>query len=143
VWRFKGATLTGQDVASLPFDLTSDLKDVVITYTDQDARISGTVAADDLKQAPFVVLLFPIDTAAWVDYGRGNPRVQQAMAEANGSFSLHAPPAGMYALVAIPDDQAAEWQNPAVLARLLPLADQVEVRDGQSLTHPLHVRSVR
>jgi hypothetical protein len=142
-WYLKSATLNGQDVMSTPFDLTTDMKDVVITYTDQETRLSGTVAADDPKQAPFAVLLFPIDANAWVDYGRGNPRVQQVMAEANGSFSLHAPPAGTYALIAIPDDQSADWQNPAVLARLLPLADQIEVRDGQPLTHALRARSLR
>jgi hypothetical protein len=65
------------------------------------------------------------------------------MAGANGSFTLPAPPAGTYALVAIPDDQAGDWQNPAVLARLLPLADHIEVRDGQPLTHPLRARSLR
>ena len=144
VWHLKGATLNGQDIMSTPFDLTTDMKDVVITYTDQAASVTGTVSSDDPKQAPFAVILFPSDANAWVDYGRGNPRVQMVTAGANGTFTLAGqPPAGTYALVAIPDDEADDWQNPAVLARLLPFADQIEIRDGQPLTHALHVRSLR
>lgn len=142
-WYYSGATLNGHDISDTPFDLTSDQSDVVITYTDQVTSVTGTVTADDPKQAPFAVLLFPIDANLWVDYGRTSRRVISTTVGANGSFTLRAPPAGRYALIAIPDDQSTNWQNPAILARLLELADQIDVRQGQPLTHPLRARSLR
>jgi hypothetical protein len=60
-----------------------------------------------------------------------------------GAFSLPLPPPGDYHLVAIPDEQADEWQNPEVLTRLAALAERVRVREDMPLTTPLTLRRLR
>ena len=140
-WTFKGATHEGRDVAYAPFDLSGDLDDVVITFTDRPTTFSGTVqASEDRQAARAVVLVFPTEPSGWVDYGRNSRRVQMAIPSSSGAFSLPSPPAGEYYVIAIPAAQAEGWQNPAVLRDLAAQADRVQVRDGQSLTHQLRFR---
>jgi hypothetical protein len=55
---------------------------------------------------------------------------------------MPAPPPGEYRLVAIPDEQAADWQNPAFLARAAAVADRITVHDDESVTHDLRTRSL-
>jgi hypothetical protein len=115
----------------------------VITFTDHPMTLQGSVTADDPKRAPFAVIIFPPDPASWTDFGHGSRRVRLTTASGTGTFALPAPPPGQYCLVAIPDDEADDWQNPAILAKLLALADRIEVKDGEPLTHALHVRDLR
>ena len=95
-WTFAGATANGQDISDTPFDLESDLSDVVITFTDHPVTVKGIVTGDDPKDAPYAVIIFPSDSKAWVDFGRGSRRVHMAWTDARGSFTLAAPPPGEY-----------------------------------------------
>jgi hypothetical protein len=56
---------------------------------------------------------------------------------------MPAPPDGEYLLVAIPDAQASDWANPAMLQRLAEIAEAIQVRDGQPLTRTLPLRRLR
>jgi hypothetical protein len=139
-WTMKSATHQGRDLSDTPFDLTSDLDDVVITFTDRPATIGGTVQGSQGQPGRrAVVLLFPADPAGWVDYGGNSRRVQSATASATGAYSMPAPPMGEYFLIAVPDAESDGWRNPAVLGDLAARADRVQVRDGQSLTHALRI----
>jgi hypothetical protein len=89
------------------------------------------------------VLIFPVSAAEWVDYGRNSRRMSSAPVSTVGAFSLPLPPPGDYHLVAIPDEQADEWQNPEVLTRLAALAERVRVREDMPLTTPLTLRRLR
>jgi hypothetical protein len=60
-----------------------------------------------------------------------------------GKFTLPAPPPGEYFLVAVSDEQASDWQNPAFLEKLAPFADRINVSDGQSITRALRTRRVQ
>lgn len=142
-WTFKGATADGQDIADTVLDVKGDLSDVVLTFTDHPTTVQGSVTAEDPKRGPFAVIIFPPDPASWIDFGSTSRRVRLTNASETGTFTLPAPPAGEYCLVAIPDDEAGDWQNPAVLARLLPLADRIDVKDGQPVTHALRVRTLQ
>ena len=87
------------------------------------------------------MLLFPSDPARWVDYGRSTRRLR-LIPTSGGSFSTPAPPVGDYLLIALPESQTTDWQNPQFLKRAAALADRIAVRDGQSLTHTLRTRSL-
>jgi len=140
-WTFVSATYQGHDVSDTPLDLTTDVEDVLLLFTDQTGRITGTVEADPGGTAAgAAVLLFPSDSAAWVDYGRSSRRVREVSVGPKGTFTLPTPPAGDYDLVAIPDEQAADWQNPAFLSRVSAIADHITVKPGESITHSLHLR---
>jgi hypothetical protein len=55
---------------------------------------------------------------------------------------MPSPPPGQYLLIALPESQLGDWQDPEFLKRTAPLADRIVVRDGQPLTHPLRTRSL-
>jgi protocatechuate 3,4-dioxygenase beta subunit len=143
-WTFDRAVYQGRDVSETPIDLVSDLDDVVLMFTDHPARISGTVERTDAERPDGAdVLLFPVDPAGWVDYGRTSRCVRMVPSGPTGAYSLSAPPGGDYYLAAIPDDQAADWRDPAFLRKVSALADRITVSDGQPVTHTLHVRRLQ
>ena len=143
-WTFVSATYEGVDVSETPLDLTTDVEGVLLVFTDHTGTITGTVEPDPGGTATgAAVLLFPSDAAAWVDYGRSSRRVREVSAGPKGTFTLPTPPPGEYDLVAIPDEQAADWQNPAFLARVSAIADHITVKPGESVTHSLHLRRVQ
>lgn len=140
-WTFAGATYQGRDISDTPFDLTADISDVVIAYTDHPDHITGTVQGlDGQPGTNYVALLFPADPAGWTDYGRTSRRVRSVRVSAAGTFTLPAPPPGQYCLLAIPENEADGWQNPATLARLSAGADRIQVREGEPLAVTLQVR---
>jgi hypothetical protein len=143
-WTFEGATHNGRDISETPIDLTSDLDDVVIVYTDHSPRVTGTVEfGEGEAMGGADVLLFPADPAGWVDYGRSSRRVRLTAASSSRSFSMPAPPAGDYCLIAAVDADTADWQDPAFLKRAAAVADRVTVVEGQPLVHNLHVRHIQ
>jgi hypothetical protein len=144
-WTLKSVTAGGRDVSETPIDITADLEDVVITFTDKPVKIEGTVQTTDGQSgSESVVLMFPSDPAAWADYGVISRRIRTINPSAAGAFSVPAPPAGEYLLIAVPEGSTdwLDWLNPAVMARIAPLADRVQVRDGQPTTCTLKVKRV-
>jgi hypothetical protein len=144
-WTFKSATYQGRNVSETPIDIaTADLEDVVITFTDHPRKIDGSVQVPQGQTgAGVVVLLFPVEPAGWTDYGRSSRRVRRVRASPTGTFTVASPPDGEYFLIAIPDEQAADWQNPALFTTLGAIADRIHVREGQSMTHALTLRRVQ
>jgi hypothetical protein len=143
-WQFKDATYQGRDVSSRPIDLTSDLDNVIVTFTDQVRTIKGAVQVDPGASAEDArVLLFPVDQTLWVDYGRASRLYATARVPASGQFTLPLPVAGDYFIMAIPEDAAGDWQNPEMLGRLMPLAERIHVAGDASLVQPLQVRRIR
>ena len=143
-WTFDRATYQGRDVSETPIDLVSDLEDVVIVFTDRPALITGTVERTDVEpSAGADVLLFPVDPKSWIDYGRTSVCVRLVSSGPTGAFKFGPPPGGDYYLAAIPDDQAADWRDPAFLQRVAAIADRITVTDGQPITHTLHVRRLQ
>ncbi len=141
-WTVQRVIFQGRDVADAPLDLSEDVTDVIVTFTDQVGRLTGTVeAAGGQADRTAAVLLFPSDPARWVDYGRSTRRLR-LIPTSGGSFSTPAPPVGDYLLIALPESQTTDWQNPQFLKRAAALADRIAVRDGQSLTHTLRTRSL-
>ena len=91
----------------------------------------------------YVVLYKSSPFGGWINYGRSSRRVRAVSVSKSGSFTMPAPPEGEYRLIAIPDSAAADWQNPAFLARLAAMADRIQVRDGQSVTQTLRLQRVQ
>jgi hypothetical protein len=143
-WTFKSATVAGREVGHVPIDITTDLENVVITFTDKKGEITGTVRdPSNPTDVNATILLFPEDPAGWVDYGRASARVTSVSAAANGQFKLGMPPDGAYCLIAIRDEDAENWRNPEVLAKLARSAERIQVRGETSLTRNLQLVSIR
>jgi hypothetical protein len=140
-WSVKSAMYQGRDLLDTPVDLLNDIEGIVVTFTDAPKMIKGTVqSADNPAASDATVVLFPTDPAGWVDYGRTSRRISSVRAAAGAAFALTAPPDGEYFLVAIPEELAGAWQDPAALKVLSGVAERIQVRDGQTLSPTLRVR---
>jgi hypothetical protein len=143
-WALTSAMFQGRDLSDTPFDLSGDIDDVVLTFTDKPRTLTGGVqdGGSDLAVGATVVL-FPTDSRLWTDYGTGSRRVQGVHVSPTGTFTLQVPPIGQYCIVAIPDDQSTNWRNPATLARLVTIAERLDVRDDQPIAQALKVRRLQ
>jgi hypothetical protein len=117
-WYFRGATYQGRDVTDAPLEVTEDVEGVVVTFTDTEARWSGSVQADTgVTREDLVVMVFPTDERLWMDYGRNSRRVRSVPVGADGGFSTVAPPTGDYWVLAIPAAEVEVGMSPAQLSR--------------------------
>jgi hypothetical protein len=62
---------------------------------------------------------------------------------ATGAFSIAAPPAGDYLIVAVNEADTGNWRDPAILAKLAAVAERVTVRFGEAVNVNLTTRSIR
>lgn len=138
-WTLKSATVEGRDISETPFDIgTSDINNVVVTFTDRPTKITGTVQGKDGKPDPdALVLAFPIDPAGWSESGSSPRRTRSARVTKTGTYTIAGLPPGDYYVAATLD---TEWQDPQVLAELARSATTVRLSDGDTRTQNL-VRS--
>lgn len=143
-WFFQSATHQGQDVSDSPLELTEDVTSVIITFVDKTSRLTGTVQAGlgaEIDRG--IVIVFPVEPAAWVDYGRTSRRVISTGIAATGAFSMVTPPDGDYFIVAVEGDRVEEWQDPAFLKSLAPLAERLTVRGVAPPAQALRLQRIR
>lgn len=133
-WTLLRAQYQGRDISSTPIDITTDLDNVVITLTNRVRTVKGAVQIESGSRADdAVVVMFPVEREGWIDYGRVSRRVTSVRVAEDGTFTLPAPPDGEYYVVAIPDAESDDWQNPATMAKLAGVADRFRMQgDGPS-----------
>ena len=85
------------------------------------------------------MLVFPVESARWVDVGGAPRRFALTSADRHGSFSVTNLPPGDYLVAGIQSTAEVLWRDPAVLASLSPTATKVTLRDSQSAT--VNIRS--
>lgn len=144
-WMFKAAFYGGRDISLTPVDInTGDLWDVVLQFTDRWSGVQGhvTTAKGGLDPGA-AVLLFPTDTAGWTSYGRNPRRLRSVRPGSDGGYAIHSVPPGDYYVVAVPDEQSGDWQDPAFLEALTGIASRVSVGEGEKVTRDLRTREVR
>jgi hypothetical protein len=142
-WMFKSATLDGHDLVDTPFTVTSDVANVTITFTDRWSGLRGRAQADRASSDDTLVIVFPTDMDAWSSSGRMPRRLRSArVSPASGEYAFTLPP-GDYYVVAVPEEQAAEWQDAEFLAAASRFAVRVRIADGERLVQDLRVRDVQ
>jgi len=137
--------VNGVNATDAPFDLTGNVSNAIVTFTDQIAGVSGTVRGVDPADDPPLVALFPADSRAWKDFGV-NPlrmRTARASAQSNFSFNFGSMVAGDYLAVAIPDEFSSEWQDPAYLELLSRSAERFTLGAGEKKSISIDVTTVR
>jgi hypothetical protein len=140
---FKSATLDGHDLVDTPFTVTSDVANVTITFTDRWSGLRGRAQADRASSDDTLVIVFPTDTDTWSSSGRMPRRLRSArVSPASGEYAFTLPP-GDYYVVAVPEEQAAEWQDAEFLAAASRFAVRVRIADGERLVQDLRVRDVQ
>jgi hypothetical protein len=138
-WMFKAAMLDGVDVSETPFDLTRDVPDLALLFTDRWSGVTGTVGQGADRA---VVLLFTADTQAWADAGPNSKRFRTARANLRGEFGMSGVLPGEYYLVAIPEEASADWRDPSSLDGLARIATRIAIAEGETKRIGLRVVEV-
>ena len=139
-WTFHSAMVNGRDASVVPVEFeSSDVSGVVVSFTDRPTEIAGDITVENAAPESISVLVFPSDTNAWTGYGTSSRQFASARVGKDGKFRIPNLPAGDYLAVAIPDSQAADWQNPKVLQDLAGGATRIRVRDGDKISQNLKV----
>ena len=143
-WYFKEARYEGTDLADTPIALEGrDLNGVTIVFTDRPAELSGTVRGGQGPDANATVLIFPAEDEAWTSSGANPRRMRSIRTAKTGGYKAIGLPAGDYYVTALPDELAADWQDPRTLASLARDATRVRVDDGQRKTQDLRTQQKR
>jgi hypothetical protein len=109
----------------------------VITFTDQQTELSGTVfGADDRPNADATVLVFATDERFWTP---GSRRIEQSRPDINGQFSFRGLPPGEY-LLAIAEPGLFGRPDSLALRALKSASARVVLREGEKKTQNLRTQ---
>lgn len=135
-WSLESVTRAGKTLPDDVIDLeTADVADVVLTFSKSATRVSGSVG--DVKGAPDVnadVIVFPADSTLWREGIFNNRRTRMMHATSAGSFEFSGLAPGDYFIAAVRALQVRDWQDPAFLARLVPVATKFALAGGEAKT---------
>ncbi len=139
----KSVMYQGRDVAQTSFALdASDVAGVVVTLTDQVTLLDGTVSGGS-DPGTARVLVFPQDPQSWVDFGGAPVNLRTVDVNAIGTFDVRGLPSGDYLVIALDQDTAVDWQNPAFLQSAARIATHVRLSDGQRRSLDLKIVSIK
>ena len=141
-WMFKGATAEGRDIADTPLLLSSDTSNVTIQFTDRWSGVGGRVQAAGGPATDAAVIVFPTDVEAWGSSGQFSRRLRMTRVSAGGEYSFNLP-AGDYYLVAVRDEQAADWQDLEFLEEASREAARVRIEEGERKVQDVRLRVTR
>lgn len=137
-WMFLSATSEGRDVTDAPLSVTEDVNSIVVTFTDRWSGIHGSLQGAVGGDSALVVV-FPTDPEIWGSSGQNPRRVRGTRTTNAGAYSFNLPP-GEYYVAAIPDEFAADWQDPDFMSQMSRSAARVRIGIGERKMQ--HVRPV-
>jgi hypothetical protein len=141
-WMDVSVRLAGREVSDLPFEVRpgENISDVVITMTDRQQQVSGTLQdASGRAATDYTMILFPADRVYWLPDSR---RILTARPATDGRFAfrgLQGPPPGDYLLAAVTDVRPGEQFDPDFLAALAREAIRMTVAPGETKTQDVRL----
>jgi hypothetical protein len=136
--------LGNQDLSSRPIMITADLDGVTIVLTDRPSELAGTVrSADGTVDPGAAVVLFTAERDLWGNMPGFTRRMRMVRASETGTFLIRGIPPGEYFVAAIPDEDAADWQDPRILNFLARDARRLAINYTEKKTQDLTTRAVR
>ena len=136
-WTLKSAMINGQDAADRPVPISSDVADVVVTFTDRLTELSGTLETPTGQPAPnYHVIVFPSDRSYWVFDSR---RIASLRPSTEGHFVTSGLPPGDYLIAAVTDVDNDEWFDPAFLDQLVASAVKLSLSEGEKRRQDLRI----
>jgi hypothetical protein len=143
-WTLESITHAGRDVTDAALTIGgADVSDIVITYTDRPARLSGSVAGVTTADHGVSVLMFPANRDRWADARLSTRTFRVVRPGQDGSFAVPAAIPGDYLFVAIRDELAGDAWDESFLARVSPLAVPVRIAPSQQATVALRVSEIK
>jgi hypothetical protein len=143
-WYVKEARVGGVDALDTPFDFgfaAREFNDVDIVVSQASATITGFAeSAASERVGAYTVLLFSTEAEKWHS---GSQSIRLEHSSQNGGFRVAGLPPGSYYALALNDGVEVvangDWQDPATLERLRPLATRITVGDGETRTIALRL----
>lgn len=143
-WSFKGAFLNGRDVSDTPLELDAeDIGNIVLTYSDRPTELIGTARINSGPDNAATILVFPAQQALWTNHGPAPRRFRSVRAGQDGAFRVTNVPSGDYVVIGVHGAVPPEWQDPAVLRRLMALGTHTTVADGEVKTLDVSTKEIR
>ena len=139
-FRFKRATLNGDDISDVEIDIPPDgvVSNLVIEFTGNLNELSGAVAASEPAADAWAVI-FSQDPRKWVPPSRF---VVSARIDAGNHFRTRLM-AGDYYVIVVDDVETGEWTDPEYLARVRERATPFSIADGEKKSLELKLSSSR
>jgi hypothetical protein len=145
-WIVRSVTAAGRDATNDPIELADqDITDVVITYTDRIAQITGVVRppAGAAITAGSTVFLFPANYHANIAVADAR-RFRNSMVSNTGTYTFGALQAGEYFVAALSTDDVPDNRDEAMFDALSRVATRVVVAEGDKKSQDLQfVKVVR
>jgi hypothetical protein len=138
-WIVRSIVADGRDATNEPIELhDADITNVVITYTDKVAQVSGSVHA--AQGAAFAsgstVFMFPADYRARIANADGR-RFRNAAVSRTGAYAFAALAPGEYLVAALDVDDVPENRDTPFFDALSRVATHVTIGDGEKKTQDL------
>jgi hypothetical protein len=137
-WWLKSVEIGAVDASEQPFPFGAGgqgHQDVVATFADTAAEITGGARAGGQPATEYSVLIFSTDRNRW---WAPSGHVKLARPAPDGRFRAASLPPGDYFIAAVDRfDIDTEWLDADVLVTLAPVAGRITLRDRQKLTTEL------
>lgn len=137
----KSAMLNGKDIADLPLDvrLGSEIKDLVVTFTDKLTQVSGSLLdAGGKPVVGYPIVVFSTDRSTW---SFGSRRIAQARPANDGTYKVQGLPAGDYYVCALTDLDPNDLYDPVFLDQLAAASFKITLGEGEQKVQNLKLGS--
>lgn len=136
-WQLKSVVVNGVDVADTGIEVRPgvNLTDVVVTFTDKLAELSGTVYDQANRVTPnFPIIVFSTNEAHWA---QGSRRTRQVRPATDGSYKVTGLPAGEYYVSAVTSVEQSDLADPEFLRQLAAASFRITLGDREQKTQDL------
>lgn len=133
-WSVKSVTHAGRELSGSSVQVTSDVTDVVITYTDKAGELAGSVPKAD-TDVDVVAFLVPVATQSASPYDLG--RMRTVAVSSDGTFAFGGVVPGDYAVVVIAAPPAA--RTDALIASWLARGTRITLGDREKRSVTLSI----
>ena len=138
-WTVESSSIGGQDAIDFPFEVegNENIGGAVITFTDRQTELTGTVTDDKNQPAPeFTLVVFPADSRYWTASSR---RIQNTRPGTDGRYTFRNLPPGDYRLAPVYDLEPGATSDPAFLQQLETTALRVSLLPGEKKTQDMRI----
>lgn len=136
-WWLRSAVVNGRDVLDTLVEVTGDITDAVLTFSDERASLAGRLlTSGGPPPASYFIVVFPADRTLWRPRGR---RILSTRADTAGRWTIRDLPPGDYLVAALTDLAPDELSDASLLEQLVPNAVKVSVNDGENKTQDLRI----
>ena len=142
-WQVGSAMIDGQDTLDFSMEVkpAQNVSGAVITFTDRQSELSGTLVNERGQPAPdYTIVVYPADERYWMPQSR---RIRTTRPATDGRFTFGNLPPGDYRLTPILDVEPGAWYDPAFLRQLDAAAVRVSIGEGEKKTQNFQVSAGR